>query len=96
MVGAPDVALVAVLVETVFTLVFVGVFSRLPPTRPRPAAAGAAGRRRTATSPRVVAGVGAFAVDLGGPVAPDRRRRSDAAEQIRRTPAAHGRRRRDA
>ena len=34
-VGAPDVALVAVLVETIFTLVFVGVFSRLPqPTPP--------------------------------------------------------------
>ena len=41
--GAPDVALVAVLVETIFTLVFVGVFSRLPQPRRRARAAGAAG-----------------------------------------------------
>src|SRR4029079_16875124 len=34
-VGAPDVALVAVLVETIFTLVFVGVLSRLPQQRRR-------------------------------------------------------------
>src|SRR6185503_20977891 len=33
LVGAPDVALVAVLVETIFTVVFVGVFSRLPQQR---------------------------------------------------------------
>ena len=43
--GAPDVALVAVLVETIFTLVFVGVFSRLPqPRRPRPRHGGPAQR----------------------------------------------------
>ena len=32
-IGAPDVALVAVLVETVVTLVFVGVFARMPEAR---------------------------------------------------------------
>ena len=48
--GAPDVALVAVLVETIFTLVFVGVFSRLA------AAAPARGPRAARRTRRNVAG----------------------------------------
>ena len=64
--GAPDVALVAVLVETIFTLVFVGVFSRLPQPRRREARCRArpaqrAGRDRRGR--RVVRG------DLGDAVA---------------------------
>ena len=60
-VGAPDVALVAVLVETVFTLVFVGVFSRLPP-RPAPARAPRArGLRRRNVAGRGRRGRRAFA-----------------------------------
>jgi len=57
-IGAPDVALVAVVVEAILTLVFVGVFSRLPRT---------AGRRRGRWRARrnviagIVAGLGAFA-----------------------------------
>jgi multicomponent Na+:H+ antiporter subunit A len=88
--GAPDVALVATVIETVLTLVFVGVFSRLPgtmvgdgrgarvePHRPRKAAAG------------IVAGVSAFAVIWAALSRPPLGS-SDAAEQIARTPAAHG------
>jgi multicomponent Na+:H+ antiporter subunit A len=89
-VGAPDVALVAVVIETVLTIVFVAVFSRLPgtvvgdrssvllpPHRLRNAAAG------------VVAGGAAFAViwsTLSRPPIGE----SDAAGYIRLTPEAHG------
>jgi multicomponent Na+:H+ antiporter subunit A len=58
MIGAPDVALVAVVVETVLTLVFVAVFSRLPRTL-APRREGRRGRRNAIAG--VVAGVGAFA-----------------------------------
>ena len=87
--GAPDVALVAVLVETIFTLVFVGVFSRLPqPPRagpaPMPRSRGwrnvLAGRRR---GRRVVRR------DLGDALA-DEPGGGDAAEQIARARDAHG------
>ena len=64
--GAPDVALVAVLVETIFTLVFVGVFSRLPQPRRR-RARGARGRRNVLAG--IVAGVGVVRRDLGDAVA---------------------------
>jgi multicomponent Na+:H+ antiporter subunit A len=83
--GAPDVALVAVVVETVFTLVFVGVFSRLPS---RLAASRPAHHGRNLVA-GVVAGVGAFATIWGAlsrPAVTD----ADAAEHLRRAPAAHG------
>ena len=88
--GAPDVALVAGVIETVTTLVFVAVFSRLPGTTVgRAVRAGPAPHRIRNVVAGVVAGVSAFAViwaalsrpPLGG---------SDAAEHIRLTPEAHG------
>ena len=79
MVGAPDVALVAVLVETVLTLVFVGVFARLPPTTLRRPHAGA----RATSESGLSAGVAAFATIWGALSRPggDRRRRSRAHRQ---------------
>jgi multicomponent Na+:H+ antiporter subunit A len=90
-VGAPEVALVAVVIETVLSIVFVAVFARLP-------AAAITERLNTRQHPRgryravaagVIAGVTAFGViwaalsrpPLGVP---------DSAAQIRLTPAAHG------
>jgi multicomponent Na+:H+ antiporter subunit A len=90
LIGAPDVALVAVVVDTVVTLVFVAVFSRLPGTtvgrlttaRPAP------NRLRNAAA-GILSGGGAFAVIWTvlsrPPLGP-----SDAAGQIRLTPDAHG------
>jgi len=83
-VGAPDVALVAVLVETVLTLVFVGVFARLPPTtlrrprhRARNAAIGSA------------AGAAAFAA-IWGALSRPTASAGVAAEYIEKAPEAHG------
>jgi multicomponent Na+:H+ antiporter subunit A len=87
--GAPDVALVAVLVETVITLVFVGVFSRLPTTRADEPTERTRRRRRRNVAAAVIAGAAAFATawaTLSRPSAIE----SDAAEHIRRTPEAHG------
>lgn len=87
MVGAPDVALVAVVVETVVTLVFVGVYSRLPATRPeepvRPV------RRVRNIAAGVVAGVAAF-VTVWSALSRTSPTSGAAAEQIRRSPGAHG------
>ena len=90
-VGAPDVALVAVVVETVLTLVFVGVFARLPRDRAHDAPARArAGGGAGATPPRASSpALSAFATiwaALSRPTAAQ----SDAVEHIRRTPDAHG------
>jgi multicomponent Na+:H+ antiporter subunit A len=87
MVGAPDVALVAVVVETIFTLVFVGVFARLPPTRAR-AEARRRSRRRSVLA-GLVAGLGAFAT-IWAALSRTSATAGDAAGQIARTPAAHG------
>jgi multicomponent Na+:H+ antiporter subunit A len=88
--GAPDVALVAVLVETVLTLVFVGVFSRLPPTGDSAAAATwPSGRRRRNVVVGLVAGAGAFATIWAALSRPTGTAR-DMAEHIRLTPDAHG------
>ena len=90
-VGAPDVALVAVVVESVLTLIFVGVFSRLPRTR-----VGGSALRPARPSRRwrnVVAGVGAGAAAFAAIWAALSRPSvagSDAAELVRRTPEAHG------
>ncbi|MGN6871652.1 MAG: hydrogen gas-evolving membrane-bound hydrogenase subunit E [Solirubrobacteraceae bacterium] len=88
MVGAPDVALVAVVVETVFTLVFVGVFSRLPGARRTDAHARPPRRRRNLAA-GLIAGIGAFATiwaALSRPTAAG----SVAAAYLRRAPEAHG------
>lgn len=86
MTGAPDVALVAVAVEAVLTLVFVGVFSRLPRTagprrRPR--------RVRRDVIAGVLAGVGAF-VAIWAALSRPAAEQSVAAEHIRRVGDAHG------
>jgi multicomponent Na+:H+ antiporter subunit A len=89
--GAPDVALVAVVVETIVTLVFVGVFSRLPRTdirgRPLPPARVRMGRRNLAAA--VVAGATAFAT-IWAALSRPTFAANDAAELIERTPDAHG------
>lgn len=84
--GAPDVALVAVVVETMFTVVFVGVFSRLPPAdaTPRPI-----GRRAREVVAGIVAGVSAFAV-IWAALSRTPTGRSDPAGHIRLAPSAHG------
>jgi multicomponent Na+:H+ antiporter subunit A len=88
--GAPDVALVAVVIETVLTIVFVAVFSRLPGTTVgRPARALPAPHRVRNVTAGLVAGVSAFAVIWAALSRPPLGS-SDAAEQIRLTPDAHG------
>ncbi|RKQ93204.1 multicomponent Na+:H+ antiporter subunit A [Solirubrobacter pauli] len=83
--GAPDVALVAVLVETIFTLVFVGVFSRLPqPRRDRPPR-----RRRRAVVGGVVAGATSFVV-IWATLSRTSQTTGDAAEHVKRAKDAHG------
>jgi multicomponent Na+:H+ antiporter subunit A len=90
-VGAPDVALVAVVIETVLSIVFVAVFARLPAmavTEPGTRRTGRPIRYRSAAA-GVIAGVSAFAViwaalsrpPLGEPAA---------AAHIALTPEAHG------
>jgi multicomponent Na+:H+ antiporter subunit A len=82
--GAPDVALVAVLVETVLTFVFVGVFARLPPAslrRPRL-------RARNAFI-GAAAGAAAFAA-IWGALSRPTAAEGVAAEHIERAPGAHG------
>ena len=89
--GAPDVALVAVVVETVVTLVFLGVFARLPhqDARGRPVPPPGGGLRRRNVAAGVVAGLAAFATiwaELSRPTVAA----GDASEQIARAPSAHG------
>jgi multicomponent Na+:H+ antiporter subunit A len=85
--GAPDVALVAVLVETIFTLVFVGVFSRLP--LPRRAERAPAGRPRRNVLAGIVAGVAAFAL-IWATLSRTSTNAGDSREQIARARDAHG------
>jgi multicomponent Na+:H+ antiporter subunit A len=82
--GAPDVALVAVLVETVLTLVFVGVFARLP---------SAALRRPRLRARNAVIATAAGAASFAGIWAALSRPTADqgvASEHIDRAPGAHG------
>lgn len=89
-VGAPDVALVAVVVETILTVVFVAVYSRLPPSEqaeegspPRET------RRRRNLAAGLVAGASAFVAiwaALSRPVIGG----SDSDTQIALAPSAHG------
>jgi multicomponent Na+:H+ antiporter subunit A len=83
--GAPDVALVAVLVETISTLVFVGVFSRLP--QPRRRDPETRGRRNVLAG--IVAGIAAFAA-IWATLSRTSPASGDAAEQIARARDAHG------
>ncbi len=89
-VGAPDVALVALVVESVVTLAFIGVFSRLPSTEPDEAPRP---RRRALPSRNVVAGVlaglAAFAA-IWAALSRTSVADGDAAKQIASTPSAHG------
>jgi multicomponent Na+:H+ antiporter subunit A len=88
--GAPDVALVALLIETVMSLVLITVFERLPGTTVRrPAGEGPAPHRARNVAAGLVAGVSAFAVIWAALSRPPLGI-SDAVEQIRRTPDAHG------
>jgi multicomponent Na+:H+ antiporter subunit A len=87
MIGAPDVALVAVVVEAVLTLVFVGVFAQLPRTSPRSREDRRARRNVVAG---VVAGAGAFAT-IWAALSRPTVEASVAEEHIRRAGEAHGR-----
>src|SRR4051794_12261794 len=88
MVGAPDVALVAVVVETVFTVVFVGVFSRLPAPRRRRRSEHRPRRRRNVAA-AALAAAGAFAT-IWAVLSRPTTAGTVAADHIRRTPDAHG------
>jgi multicomponent Na+:H+ antiporter subunit A len=82
-------ALVAVVVETIMTLVFVGVFSRLPKPR-RPAGPPARGRRRWNLVAGVVAGAGAFVRVWAALSRPTVTSGAAKDELVRRAPEAHG------
>ena len=88
-VGAPDVALVAVLVETIFTLVFVGVFARLPQPGRRQAAPVPRGRRVRNVLAGIVAGIASFAA-IWATLSRTSPTGGDAAQQIERAREAHG------
>lgn len=90
LVGAPDVALVAVVVETMLTLVFLAALARLPAERPDPAAAGTLRlrRRRRDVVAGAVAGLAVFASVWGFLSQPAPQ--TVASEHVRLTPAAHG------
>jgi multicomponent Na+:H+ antiporter subunit A len=85
--GAPDVALVAAVIETVVTVVFVTVFARLPRTVIGRAPAPALRVRNIAAG--LVASVSAFGV-IWAALSRPRLGPSDAAGHIRLTPDAHG------
>jgi multicomponent Na+:H+ antiporter subunit A len=87
--GAPDVALVAVLVETIFTLVFVGVFSRLPQPRRHEPARLPRGRLRRNLLAGIFAGVASFAA-IWATLSRTSPTGGDAAQQIALTREAHG------
>ena len=88
--GAPDVALVAVVVETMLTIVFVALFTRLPAeVRETPAGEPRPSRRRRHVLAGFVAGVSAFAV-IWGALSRTSVGASDAAEHIRLAPDSHG------
>ncbi|GAB1516132.1 putative monovalent cation/H+ antiporter subunit A [Actinophytocola sp. KF-1] len=90
LVGAPDVALVAVMVETMLTLVFVASLARMPREDPDRdvAAPSRLRRRRRDVLAGVVAGLAVFVSVWGFLSQPAAD--SVSAEHIRLTPAAHG------
>jgi multicomponent Na+:H+ antiporter subunit A len=87
--GAPDVALVAVVVETVVTFVFVGVYSRLPRSRRDVLAGSGPQLRRRNLIAGLVAGVGAF-VPVWAALSRPTFEEPFAEEHLRLTPLAHG------
>jgi multicomponent Na+:H+ antiporter subunit A len=90
LVGAPDVALVAVVVETMLTLVFLAALARLPeevPDRDRGVAVRVRSRRRDIVA-GAVAGLAVFATVWGFLSQPAAT--TVASDHIRLTPAAHG------
>lgn len=95
--GAPEIALVAVVVETMITLVFIGALTRMPragPTgdievRAGDLAASDTRHQRRNLAAGVLAGLAAFATVWGFLSAPSAAP-SVAAEYINRTPSAHG------
>jgi multicomponent Na+:H+ antiporter subunit A len=91
LVGAPDVALVAVLVETIVTLVVLGALSRLPRTGGAGLFMRPAHPRRARRNPivGVVAGLGAF-VTIWGTLSRSTLAPGDAVRQTALAPGAHG------
>jgi multicomponent Na+:H+ antiporter subunit A len=88
--GAPNVALVAVLIETIFAVLFLGMLALLPPSVAKFAVSRWSGPTRRWRDPAlaVVAGLFAFVVAwsvLSRPAS----RESVASQQIELTPAAH-------
>lgn len=90
LVGAPDVALVAVVVETMLTLVFLGALARMPGHDPLkdPITAPVPGRGRRDALAGGVAGLAVFAAVWGFLSQPSATTVSS--EHIRLTPEAHG------
>lgn len=87
---APDVALVAVLIETMLTIVFIGVFSRLPVSQVDPGLVSQQPHRhRWHVGAGLLAGISAFAAVWAALSRPPLGL-SDAAEQIDFAPDAHG------
>ena len=89
--GGPDVALVAVLVETIFALLFLGIFALLPRDVLRREARVAGPRNRRWRDP-IVAGVAALLafVVVWSALSRPTPQESVAAQHIRLTPDAHG------
>ncbi|KUH65499.1 oxidoreductase [Mycolicibacterium novocastrense] len=96
LVAAPDIALVAVLVETMITLVFIAAFNRLPkrvpssgPIDPAPPKRADRIRQWRNVIAGGVAGIAAF-VSIWGFLSAPTQMSGVAEEYIRRTPSAHG------
>ncbi|MGP1675001.1 MAG: hydrogen gas-evolving membrane-bound hydrogenase subunit E, partial [Candidatus Limnocylindrales bacterium] len=87
---APDVALVAVLIETMLTIVFIGIFSRLPVSQLDPGlVTQRPHRHRWHVGAGLLAGISAFAA-VWAALSRTPFGLGDAAEQIALAPDAHG------
>ncbi len=92
-IGAPDVALVAVVVDTVTSLVFIAAVARLPRAVTRPAAATAAPRSGPRWRDPLVGAIGGLALfgAIWGFLSRPSLHPGVAVEHIRLAPEAHGR-----